>query len=270
MKLYAKSDRVEGPPFPVNEQEARNLDDAGTGVFHVVNEFQGKRRATNLTRINYWFCDLDDGTKQEQLELIEAAPLQPSMLIESAGGYHCYFRALDATRERWDRIERGLVEFFGADPKAKDPLRLLRAPGFFHWKAEPFLVTKVWDRPWAEYTEGQMLLNYPYEEPEHSTPHPEAGNESCWHVNALIGLPILSGTKWVNGEEFELRPTASGKHNVIRQPDGYSTGCFVDQRGLIGGCSKGNTLASWVRWYGFDSDECKAAIAYVKENMTID
>lgn len=263
IRLYAKSDKVQTPPHVVDAAEARSLNAAGMGIFHTVNHYKGKRRVCNVTKIRYWFIDMDEGTKQEQLSLVTSAPLVPSILVESANGYHCYWKALNGTLENFHIIERGLVEWFGADPKATDPLRLLRAPGYYHHKGEPFLVRERWRRDWAAYTEEQMMEAFPRKEPQRK-PQSTSAHDSDWHVDARVGLEALNGTKWVNGERFRLEPTTRGRHNIIRLPDEYSTGCFVDEDGLIGGNRMGNTLASWVRWYGFDSDECKAAVAYAR------
>jgi hypothetical protein len=36
-----------------------------------------------VKKIQTWICDIDDGTKEEQLKLIENAPLTPSLVVES-------------------------------------------------------------------------------------------------------------------------------------------------------------------------------------------
>src|SRR5688572_10106295 len=121
--------------FPVSPEEAERLNGDGYGIFWVVNEFLPPRKTANLERINYWFVECDEGTKEQQLERLRRAPLLPSFVVESKRGMHAYWAALDASLDNWKTIVRwGLVPALGGDPKATDPLRLLRAPGFNHVK----------------------------------------------------------------------------------------------------------------------------------------
>lgn len=44
---------------------------------------KGKRDKESVKAIQTWICDIDTGTKQEQLKLIENAPLKPTFVVES-------------------------------------------------------------------------------------------------------------------------------------------------------------------------------------------
>jgi hypothetical protein len=37
----------------------------------------------SVKAIQTWICDIDDGDKEKQLELIKNAPLKPSLVVES-------------------------------------------------------------------------------------------------------------------------------------------------------------------------------------------
>ena len=133
----------------------------GYGIFWVLNDFEGARKKENLTKINYWFCDIDKGTKAEQLKRIKSLLIQPSFVVETKNGYHCYWAVEgEATLENFERIEEALIKLLDGDVHCKDPLRLLRSPGFYHMKDPdaPFMVDFVEglgsDR---YYTEKQML-----------------------------------------------------------------------------------------------------------------
>lgn len=268
-KLWILHDRKASTPRLVSEFEAAELNKQGWGVFQCVNDYQGARRLrAGLQKINAWYVDLDKGTKSEQLHRLEAGPLYPSRIVESANGYHGYWYASDATKEEWTRIVRwGLVAYYGADPKASDPLRLLRAPGYLHNKRaeEPFEVRVVAD-PGYEYTEQQMLDAYPDQQQKRGD-FTEAAEESEWHIDARVGLLMLNGSPLMNYETFELRPTGTGNYNIVRKHDNYSTGCWVDPHGLIGGCNHGVTLYAWLRWYGNSSEEIKKAIGELREQL---
>lgn len=244
--------------FPVSRGEARLLNGQGYGVFHVVNEYRDRRLLSNLTQLNWWYCECDEGTKQEQLRRIRRAPLLPSVVVESRNGYHCYWRIRGApTLEIWKRIVRwGVVPVLRGDRKATDGLRLLRAPGYHHRKnpAQPWPVRIVWQQDWA-YTERQMLRSFKPREPQPRLPRPvlASGEGTFWQrVAALDGREAIrraSGTELVNGETFTLAEQWNGNANIIRG-DGVSTGCWVWKDGRLGGVQEGGTIAAWCHWYG--------------------
>lgn len=270
IRLFALHDQKPGAPREVAEDEARRLNQDGYGILATANDFVGPRLVENLTRINYWFCEIDGGSKSYHLKRLENAPLIPTRVIESANGYHSYWAARDANLDKWRTVVRGgLVPFFGADPKATDVLRLLRVSGYLHCKRdERFEVREVWHCPWYEYTEAEMLEAFPSQEPTRSVPVRSTAQEGPWHCDARIGIPALNGHPAMGGEHFKLVPTSGGKHNIVRtQPSYKSTGCFVDEQGLIGGNQLGTTLGMWLRWYGTSDEELLKAIEQVKNGQ---
>lgn len=133
----------------------------GYGIFWVVNDFEGARKKENLKKINYWFCDIDSGSKEEQKKRIDDLLIPPSFVIETKNGYHCYWGVEgDASLENFEKIEEELIKLLDGDKHCKDPLRLLRCPGYYHMKqpAHPFFIDFV-DGLGSNrtYTEGQML-----------------------------------------------------------------------------------------------------------------
>ena len=142
--------------------ECREYNKKGYGVFMTFNTFEGKRRlAKNVTKICFWACDIDGGDKDKQLEKINKLVLRPSIIVESCNGFHCYWRAKDATIENYEKIERGIIKKLDADPAAKDPARLLRLPEFYHLKNpdKPFLV-KIYEKNKTVYSEEWMLYYF--------------------------------------------------------------------------------------------------------------
>ena len=143
------------------EDDAARGNRKGYGIFWVVNDFEGARKKENLKKINYWFCDIDDGTKEEQRKRIEDLLIPPTFVIETKNGYHCYWGVSGtATLDNFEKIEQGLITLLNGDKHCKDPLRLLRCPMYYHMKnpAKPFLVDYVQELGSdKEYTELQML-----------------------------------------------------------------------------------------------------------------
>jgi hypothetical protein len=79
--------------------------------------------------------DFDDG-KPAVLAHVDALLPAPSVVIDSGGGYHCYWllRApfaldTDQDRERARSVQRDWVAYVGGDPGAKDLASVLRVPG---------------------------------------------------------------------------------------------------------------------------------------------
>lgn len=148
------------------EDDATRGNRKGYGIFWVLNDFEGARKKENLKKINYWFCDIDNGSKEEQLKRIKALLIQPSFVVETKNGYHCYWAVKgSASIENFERIEEALIRLLDGDVHCKDPLRLLRCPGYYHMKqpAHPFLVDFVEGLGSnKEYTEKQMLDAFCY------------------------------------------------------------------------------------------------------------
>lgn len=147
--------------FPILKAEAPKYNQAGYGIFWTPNVFKGQRKADNLLKIRFWIADIDEGSKEEQLERIKALPIIPNYIVETKKGYHCYWRANDATLDNYREIEQGLIKRLNADPACKDVCRLLRYPNYYHCKnpLNRFLV-RIVDSNSYVCTEEQMLFSY--------------------------------------------------------------------------------------------------------------
>jgi len=116
----------------------------------------GKPAATGMVRaqlpyiaaINALFSDFDakcfGDDKTVTLSHINELPLPPSVIIDSGGGYHCYWLLdktfhLDSqpTRDRAVRIQKAWVAYVQGDEGAKDLARILRLPGMLNTKYQP-------------------------------------------------------------------------------------------------------------------------------------
>lgn len=278
MQLYRMHDAPDASKAAVvvkDLDEARlwNTPERGNGIYWTVNSFNGARRKENLTRINAWAVDMDEGTKAEMHAKLLRSPLIPSAIVETKRGYQAYWCAQDGKAEHWNAIvlER-LVPFFGADKNARDLCRLLRVPGFLHLKnpAEPFLCRGVWKQE-VLYTERQIAQAFPWVASEQNRQHEhrearrehtqtsgDAGEDfwaAVYNLDCRDALERLSGTGAVNGEKFTFRHCSNGNLNIF--VDGKGTSCWVDTSGRIGSMSKGGpTVYAWLRWYGVPPGEC--------------
>ena len=127
------------------------LNSDGAGVFVCVNQTDGKARGkANVVGLRAWYVDIDLDKAQKKLSieaLFERLPLQPSMWIETPGGFHLYWLMHDAPikcgeagRQAFEsdlKLVQAALSRYGADKACTDSNRLLRVPGFFHNKQQP-------------------------------------------------------------------------------------------------------------------------------------
>lgn len=151
-------------------QEYNGRENEAWGVFWTFNEFEGKKKDKNkLTKVNFWACDIDEGAKEEQLEKLHSLKIPPSIIVESKRGFHAYWRSKESTTDlkNYDDIVYGICKELNADIKARDPLRFLRVPNFYHKKDpnNPFLI-KIIEVNDTFYTEGQMLYAFKIKTPK--------------------------------------------------------------------------------------------------------
>lgn len=151
-KVYALYDGDEnrGQIEITSEQQEEELQNKGYGIFWTVNEYEGARKVENATKINYWFCDIDGkkaGSKENMLKKLSESRIKPSHIIETKNGFHCYWKAKDATKENWKIIEKGLIERFNADPARSDITGLLRKVYSAHLKDinNPYCIRYLFD-----------------------------------------------------------------------------------------------------------------------------
>lgn len=257
---------IDGPKgmIEVPESDLELWNKRKWGIFHCVNQFHGEqRRKEFLTKIDYYYADIDNFRKERQWETIQSG-LKPTIVNETKKGFQCYWAVSDGSIKNWALIMERIREYYSADPNAKDPLRVLRTPGFYHWKDHnnPFLVRQVYKSE-AIYTESTLLMFFPASEKEQFRETPEA-REIRWHGEDLFdriynldcedALTRLSGSKYVGGEHYTFRRTGSGNKNIY--VEGKSTSCWIDKDGRIGSFDKGGpTVWQWLKWFGNTNKE---------------
>lgn len=131
------------------------LNAQGAGVFVMVNRGDGLgRKAANVTGIRALFVDLDGAP----LEPVLAAGVKPHITIESsADRYHAYWLVYDCALEQFTQLQAALAAKFNSDPKVKDLPRVMRLPGFWHKKAEPFQNRIIEEKSHAPYAVADLI-----------------------------------------------------------------------------------------------------------------
>jgi hypothetical protein len=119
-----------------------------------------------VSAINGLFCEVDAKDEEgstPQLRKVKAynrimdAPIAPTLLIDSGGGYHAYWYLADtihlddSNRASMGKLQARWVEFIGADKASKDLTRVLRVPGTTNHKYDHKPIVTV-----IEYTPGLL------------------------------------------------------------------------------------------------------------------
>ncbi len=134
-------------PFDDHADNLARLNRQGAGIFYMVNEGDGVvrpgantcRTAANVTRVRAHFVDLDEAPVD--LSAVLAAPEAPHVIVESSvRKYHVYWLVDGCPLEQFSEVQKALIGRFGGDKVIHDLPRVMRVPGFWHQKEEPFQV----------------------------------------------------------------------------------------------------------------------------------
>ena len=98
-----------------------------------------QRKAVRAAKeVAFYLCPAQ--YKQRVLDEIRALESAPSVIVDSGGGYHCYWLLRDAVpvdasnRADIQATQHGWVQMVGGDPGAADLRRVLRVPGTHNMK----------------------------------------------------------------------------------------------------------------------------------------
>lgn len=123
---------------------------SGQAVFFTVNQLDGVGFSReNVTHARALFIDIDKPHSPAGLRaLLKNAPA-PSLIVESSPHkYHVYWVLADpepVTGNWFTDQQKRLIKLFGSDGVVHDLPRIMRYPGFYHLKNDPFLVRVVRD-----------------------------------------------------------------------------------------------------------------------------
>lgn len=120
--------------------ELRRLQDDRAGAFVTVNVTDGNgRQEQNIVAVRAVFVDLDGAP----LGPVVSSGLDPHIVVESsAGRYHAYWLVDDCPLDQFEVVQRALATRFGGDTSVHDLPRVMRLPGYTHYKGDP-QVTKI-------------------------------------------------------------------------------------------------------------------------------
>jgi hypothetical protein len=122
--------------------ELAALNQQGAGVFVTVNETDLKgRAAVNVVRVRALFADLDGQPLGAALDALQDAGMVPHMIVStSPGRWHLYMLVDRFPLALFKPGQKRLIKLLGSDPSVHDLPRVMRLPGFWHRKREPYFV----------------------------------------------------------------------------------------------------------------------------------
>ena len=157
-------------PHNALERRLRILNDKGSGVFVMINrgDMRG-RKAENVHAVAAYFADLDGAP------LLDAYPLKPTAVVESSPNrYHLYWRVQGAPLDDFGHVQKHVATLLNSDPKVCDLPRVMRLPGYWHKKAEPFQSRVLALEPSLIYQDAEFRETFCVPEPFRPPPLPKA------------------------------------------------------------------------------------------------
>lgn len=138
-KVGNASPRVlQGTLDQVGDQLVR-LNETGSAVWVQINAGTGRKNA-DIDRIRAYFVDQDHGSTELLFNSVHPADI----IVESSPGkFHGYWRTGDAPLAQYADRMHALADKFDGDHSVCHLARVMRLPGFFHHKDEPFMTRIV-------------------------------------------------------------------------------------------------------------------------------
>jgi hypothetical protein len=166
---------LRGKPNDVFE-DLCNLNQSGYNIFVTINKTDGKDvKGINVNEVRALFADFDN-TPLSNLDRIH---LKPSFIVNtSPEKYHAYWLIDECPLKQFTPIQQKLARILESDPAVCDLGRIMRVPGFYHLKSDPFLVT---------ISAENEITNYSYEDFSSSLPSSYTVNDGNTDYSLNIG-----------------------------------------------------------------------------------
>jgi hypothetical protein len=179
--------------FVQHAAELQRLNSKGAGVFVTINATDGiGRKAENIRRIRAAFADLDGAPLAPVLK----GKLPPHIIVKSSPGkFHVYWRVEGMALQDFSAVQKAIIRRFDSDPTIHDLPRVMRLPGFFHCKREPFLIRMMSTLDTPPYAAKNFER---CEEP----PHISGDKEPATEVDLILTAGVLEilppAMEWAN------------------------------------------------------------------------
>lgn len=156
---------------------------AGGGAFVVINE--GGQKNGEITRVRAVFADTDGAPVKP---IIDA--LKPHIVVEtSPQKYHVYWLVADFPLDQFKPVQLAIATQFRTDESVNDLSRVMRMPGFYHNKNEPFLSRlKELNPGLPPYTLDEVITGLDLQ----LTPPDEGHRSRAWNGSGKTDVPPIA------------------------------------------------------------------------------
>lgn len=165
---------------------------AQRGIYFVVNA--GGNKDADIMRFAACFAEKDNGTLEDQNKMLDAAPLQPSIRVETKKSIHAYWLINgDCTAKEWREVQRLLIEHFDGDTAIKNPARVMRLPGYNHVSYNQ--TSASYEYKAVEVTHADYARRYSISELRSAFTKPNADaprKEQAEQLNATFLAPVAT------------------------------------------------------------------------------
>jgi hypothetical protein len=249
-RQLASGEATRGQLEKLNEQN---------GLYFLVNS--GGQEDEDITRFNAFFVENDDLSIEGQHALLSAAPLQPSIRVETKKSVHAYWLVEGGcAKDEWRDIQERLIAFFKSDGRIKNPARCMRLPGFNHvaYNAED----KSFSYKMVEVVEFDPNRRYTAEAMRKAFPPAPVNEEKRWAKRDLPIPPSPGNSSFYSHEELtdelKRRVMLAGKKNKygnydMRCPAHYGeseTSLFYSPETDVVDCLAGCSHVELLRAFG--------------------
>ena len=127
---------IEGP-FGTVVGQLQTLNAQGAGVYVTVNRtpLNKTRTKESIQQVRAVFADLDGSPIEPVLE----CALRPHIIVQtSQQRFHAYWLVEFLPLKRFESVQRAIAARFHSDRSVNDLPRVMRLPGFYHRKRDPF------------------------------------------------------------------------------------------------------------------------------------
>ncbi len=216
-------------------------------------------RVEYIAALNCLYADFDakdfGHSLDETLAHIRSLAVQPSVIVASGGGYHCYWLLgepfvldTDKARERAVDVQRDWVTFVRGDKNAKDIARVLRVPGTLNYKYNPPRPVTFVEQAYSRtYTLDALHAMLPAPAPRNArTPKPDA--PAC-HTDGLqpgVAQPAIDFV------DVSKAAAALARLSTARRDD-YENGGWIN----VGMALKGLGAIGYELWHAWSASSPK-------------
>ena len=199
--------------------ELHKRNKAGMGAFMMINEGNGMgRKAEHVKTVRAVFADLDHVSLQQAYDQLSknhqgGLNLHPHMIVNtSQNKHHLYWFVDNFPIDRFKQVQKAIAQKIGSDSAVCDLGRVMRVPGFFPQKDEPYPVkiTNLIDT--GNYSYEQIIQEFPLPE---AKPKPVFRQKIRQKVTGGVDFRKLDVVSWFHSHGLYQKTTnETGKHWV--------------------------------------------------------